>query len=266
MRLKKPFASLAPISVLGLGLAASVTGLAGVASAQSSSPTSYQATLRPVPLNGQNNASGTLMLTLNGNTATIHEQVSGLAATFMNGPYPHVQHIHGGAMGTCPTASADTNHDGVISTAEGMASYGMIQTTLSVTGDTSPASGTNIKIAPSGSSYTYDRTINLDAATMASLSSGKAVMVVHGLDPATAPKAASTEKSELVPSLPLAATSPALCGTLVAAQMSSVPGGGAATGSGSTQGVQNGDLIWAGGGLLGAGAVLGVYRRRLAKR
>src|SRR5579863_2917756 len=137
-------------------------GVAGVASAQSG-PTMYAATLRPVPLNNQTSASGTLTLSLKGNVATVHEQVSGLAATFMGKPFPHVQHIHGGAKGICPAASADTNHDGVISTTEGGPSYGAIQTTLSeAPGGTTAADGTNIKIAPSGPGYTYDRTITLD--------------------------------------------------------------------------------------------------------
>ena len=37
-------------------------------------------------------------------------------------------------------------------------------------------------------------------------------VVVHGLDPAKVSKKAAKEKSEIVPSLPLAATSPATCG------------------------------------------------------
>jgi hypothetical protein len=132
----------------------------------------------------------------------------------MNAPFPHVQHIHGGAQGVCPTAAADTNGDRVLNTAEGQPSYGGILTTLSLSGDTSPAAGTNVQTAPSGASFSYSRTITLDDATIASLNAGKAVIVVHGLDPATAAPAATSSPSELVPSLPLAATSPALCGTL----------------------------------------------------
>ncbi len=210
----------------------------GAVSAQQPAATTYTANLAPVPLNGANSATGKLTLVLSGSQATITEQVSGLAATFMNGPYPHVQHIHGGAAGTCPTASADSNKDGVISTNEGQPAYGDIQTTLSVSGDTTPAAGTNVMIAPSGASFNYSRTITLDAATMASLTSGKAVVVVHGLDPAAAAPAATSSMSELVPTLPLAATSPALCGVLVAgpaaapsasAPSAAAPSGGAVT-------------------------------------
>jgi hypothetical protein len=240
------------LGALGLALAAP-----SVAFAQSGGQT-YQANLQPVPLNGQTSATGHLMLTLNGNTATISEQVSGLAPTFMNAPFPHVQHIHINAQGMCPTASADANHDGVISTPEAQPDYGPIGTTLSVTGGTTPADGTNVKIAPSGASYTYNRTITLDQATMSSITSGKAVIVVHGLNPATAPKAATTEKSPLVPSLPLAATAPALCGTLT-----SMPGA-PATGGGGTAGLQNESLFGVGGALLLGGLGFGAvaYRRR----
>lgn len=256
------FKSLATLPLVAAGAAAMALASPTAAFAQGSGSTTYTANLQPVPLNGANSASGTLTLVLNGNQANITEQVSGLAATFMGQPYPHVQHIHGGAQGVCPTASADTNGDKVISTTEGQPSYGAIQTTLSTSGDTSPASGTDIKIAPSGSSFNYSRTITLDAATLASLTSGKAVIVVHGLDPATAAPAATKSKSELVPSLPLAATSPALCGTLTASQMSAVPGGAPATGGGSTSSSQNLGLFGLGGALLAGGTGLLIMRRR----
>ena len=237
---------------------------AGSAAAQPAGGQMYTANLQPVPLNGQTGASGTLTLTLNGSTATIHEQVSGLAATFMGMPYPHVQHIHGGAMGQCPTAADDPDHDGVIDTTDAAPEYGAIQTTLSqAPGGTSAADGTNVKIAPSGSSFTYDRTVTLDAATLSSIRKGIAVIVVHGLDPATAPKAASTRHSELpgTSSLPLAATSPAICGVLQA-----MPAGAAQTGAGGTSGLQDPALFWLGGALLaGAGGALAVGRRRTAR-
>lgn len=258
MKTTKLLATAAIIGGVGLPLAAAVP-----ASAQSSGTQTYEATLSPVPLNGQNSASGMLTLTLNGATATVHETVSGLAATFNGKPFPHVQHIHGGAQGTCPTAAADTNHDGVISTTEGGPSYGGILTTLSeAPGGTTPADGTNINIAPSGSSFTYDRTITLDATTLQSIANNTAVIVVHGLDPATAPKAATTEKSELpgTTSLPLAATAPALCGKLVAAQMSTIPSGAAQTGAGGTAGTQDLDLLVAGGAALALGGAFALRR------
>lgn len=260
MRSAKLLAAAAIVGGLGLPLAGALP-----AAAQASGPQTYEATLSPVPLNGQNNATGMLTLSLNGDVATIHETVSGLAATFNGQPFPHVQHIHGGGQGVCPTAAADTNHDGVISTPEGGPAYGSVLTTLSqAPGGTSATDATNTSIAPSGSSYTYTRTITLDAKTLQSIEANTAVIVVHGLDPATAPKAATTEKSPLVPSLPLAATAPALCGKLVAAQVSAVPSGAAQTGAGGTAGTQDLGLLLGGGVALALGG--GFALRRLSTR
>lgn len=245
--------SLAPVAVV----AVAALGMPGAFAASGS--TNYQATLNPLNHSG---GSGSLTLSLNGSQATISEHVSGLAATFSGAAYPHVQHIHGGALGACPTTSADKNADGVINTTEGAPSYGGILTTLSTTGDTSPAAGTNIKIAPSGGSYSYSRTIALSSASVASLKAGTAVIVVHGLDPATLSKKAQAEKSDLVPSLPLAATSPTLCGKLT-----SMATGGVATGGGSTSGFQDAGLFALSGGLLlAAGGTVAARRRLSAQR
>lgn len=255
--------------------AGTVTGLAGLtlfsvgvaapqlAGAQTSAGTTYMATLKPVPHNGATGASGTLTLTLNGDSATIKEHVTGLAATFTGKPYPHVQHIHGLAKGVCPTTATPTR-TGVISTKDALPTYGPIQTTLALTpGGTTATKGTTVTIAPKGTSFTYSRTITLNATTMKAIQTHNAVIVVHGLTPKTAPPAATSLKSTLVPSLPLAATSPALCGPLTASQMTGVPTGGAATGGGSTAGVQNMYLFAAGGGLLAAGGALLAARRRM---
>lgn len=255
--MKKSVRLLAPAAVIGIAALA----MPGVAAAADSS--SYQAQLAAL---NHSSGSGSVMISLSGSQATVTEHFSGLAATFGGKPYPHVQHIHIGAQGQCPTGSADKNGDGVISTTEGAPSYGAIGATLSTSGDTSPAAGTTLTVAPSGASTDYQRTITLDSKTLASLKAGTAVVVVHGLDPATLSKAAQGEQSDLVPSLPLAATSPALCGTLVASQMSSIPGGSADTGGGSTAGLQHEDWIELGAGLLVAGAAAGSVglRRRTA--
>lgn len=238
-------------------LAAAAVPLAVMAApASADSGSSYQATLNPL---NHSNASGMATVNLNGDQGTVKVSWSGLAAKFGGGAYPHVQHIHGGAQGACPTMSADKNNDGVISTTEGGPAYGGVVTTLSTKGDTSPAATANIKIAPSGGSTNYTRTIQLSSDSVSALRNGTAVVVVHGLDPATLSKKAQGEKSDLVPSLPLAATSPALCGVL-----SSMPSGGVATGTGSTSGVEDLGLLVAGGGLLAAGGVLMVSRKRAA--
>ena len=259
--MKKSTKALLPIAA-SVALGAGMFAMAGSADA-ATPPTSFQAQLNPI---NHSSASGTLTLSLNGSQATITEHVTGLAATFGGKPYPHVQHIHIGAMGTCPTTSADKNGDGVISTTEGAPFYGGIGATLSTSGDTSPAAGTTLTVAPSGSTINYSRTITLDSKTLASVQAGTGVIVVHGLDPATLSKQAQGEKSDLVPSLPLAATSPAACGTLVASQMSAMPGGAAGTGGGSTSGIQDEGMLALGGALVAAGAVAGGFglRRRTA--
>jgi hypothetical protein len=250
--MRKSLRVLVPLAAAALPLA--IAPMA--AQADSGSSTTYQATLNPL---NHSSGSGMFTMTVNGSQAMIHESWSGLAQTFGGAAYPHVQHIHIGAAGTCPTPSADKNNDGVISTTEGGPSYGAIGATLSTKGDTSPASATDLKIAPAGGSLNYHRTITLSSDTMSALKAGTGVIVVHGLDPATLSKKAQGEKSDLVPSLPLAATSPALCGAL-----SSMPMGGVATGTGSTSGTEDLGLFVLGGGLVAAGGALFASRKRAA--
>lgn len=239
---------LAPLAVAAVPLMAMPTA------AHADSGTTYQTTLNEINGSG---GSGSFTMTVDGNQATVNESFSGLAEQFDGAPYPHVQHIHIGAQGNCPTTSADKSNDGVISTTEGQPAYGSIGTTLGTKGDTSPAAGTDLKIAPAGGSTDYQRTFTLDSKTMSALESGTGVIVVHGLDPATLSKKAQGEKSDLVPSLPLAATSPALCGALT-----SMPTGGVATGAGSTNGIEDLGLLAMGGGMLAAGGALIATRKR----
>ncbi|MDJ0319720.1 hypothetical protein [Pseudarthrobacter sp. PS3-L1] len=222
---------------------------------------SYQSTLGQ--LNGST-ATGTVTVDVTGTTAHAVLKVQGLAETFMDAPYPHVQHIHIGAQGVCPAPSADTSGDGVISTTEGAPFYGAIGQTLSTSGDTSPAAALDLTVAGQGSSYTVDRTFELSAESAKSLHDGTAVVVVHGLDPATLSPEAAAAPSDLVPSLPLAATSPALCGTLAAGQMA-MPVGGADTGVATTA-TDNTGAIALGGGLALVALAGGAYmiRRRAA--
>lgn len=256
----KEFLMRTPVKMM-LPLAAAAVGLAMTPLAASADHAngSYQTTLQP--LNGSS-GSGMATVSVSGDQGTINVSWSGLPQTFDGAPYPHVQHIHIGNRGTCPTPDADANGDGVISTTEGQPAYGPIGTTLSVEGDTSPAAATDLAIAPSGSSLDYDRTFTLSEDTLDALANGTGVIVVHGLDPATLSEEAAAAKSELVPSLPLAATSPTLCGAL-----SGMPTGGVATGGGETAGVENLALLGAGGGLLAAAAVGGLFmhRRRFAE-
>jgi hypothetical protein len=241
-------------------LALGALALSGAPAVAADGHQTYQATL------GQQNgssAAGTVTLHVTGDQAHVVLNVSGLPTTFMDAPYPHVQHIHVGAKGQCPAPGADTNGDGVISTTEGAPAYGKIGTTLSTSGDTSPAAGLDLTVAGQGGAYTIDRSVPLNAETRAALQNGTAVVVVHGLDPATLSAAGQTAKSDLVPSLPLAATSPALCGALAVGQMN-MPVGGADTGVAQTPQKNDAGVLALGGGLVLAAAAGGTYivRRR----
>lgn len=253
----------APVMVAAL-IAAPFLGT-GVAAAQSDgdSAASYSADLQALNPLDDPQGSGSLTLTLDGDQATVNEQFSGLAATFMDAPFPHVQHIHGGATGECPTAEADANGDGVISVPEGAPAYGAIQTTLSTSGDTSPEAATNLEVAPSGASAEYSRTFTINQPTIDAINDGTAVVVVHGVDPSLLSQEAQDAPSNIVPELPLAATAPALCGSLTAAQMTSVPTGAAETGGGSTAGLENTELLALGGvAVIAAGGTALLARRR----
>ncbi|WP_404311751.1 hypothetical protein LG314_10410 [Agrococcus terreus] len=244
----------APAMGLGLVLAGAAPAMAHDASG------SYMTTLDEINNSG---ASGEAWIELDGSTATVTINASGLAAEFDGAPYPHVQHIHIGAQGLCPSEDADENGDGIISTTEGGPSYGDIGTTLSVgDADKSPEAGLDLTVAPAGDTISYEETFEMDHATIDAIADGTAVVVVHGLDPATQPEA-GTSPSDLMPELPLAATSPALCGAVMAAPAGGVDtgvGGGAEDGSAAALG------LTAIGGLLATATVAGVYmlRRRAA--
>ena len=63
--------------------------------------------------------------------------------------------------------------------------YGSIGTTLSLEGSTGPAAGTDVTVAPSGSSYTYERTFELNRETQDALAAGTVVRSspAHGCRP-----------------------------------------------------------------------------------
>lgn len=257
--MKKKALLIAPAVALGL------TTMAGAPAMADHAAGSYSTTLNQLNNSG---ASGSVWIEVNGAQATVTVKASGLAETFMDGPFPHVQHIHIGGQGVCPTMADDADGDGIINTPEGVPAYGNVGTTLSLEGSTGPDAATAISAAPSGSSYTYERTFELNEETQDALANGTGVVVVHGLDPATQP-AAATEKMSTLPgaeSLPLAATAPALCGPL---QMQ--PAGGADTGvevvaAGENAGASDAGMLALGGvGLLAAaGAAYAVRRRMVA--
>lgn len=258
-----PVIALGALAIAGSAAFAPAAHAATVHEAGSGGDWSFQAKLAPVNNSG---ATGDVWVTGNGRTATVTEHASGLAPTFMNGRFPHVSHIHvvSSGQGGCPSPSADKNGDGVVSTPEAAGSYGNIAYTLSTSGDTGPQSALAVgRAAISGSTGTYKRTFTISDKTLQAMRDGQATIVIHGLDPATLSNKAQNEKSPLSKDLPLAATAPALCGTLALSQMQKAPNGAPATGGGSTSRGVDGELIALGGGLLiAAGAATALARRR----
>src|SRR5215207_6381073 len=131
---------------------------------------------------------------------------------------PHAQHIHGfkKALSECPTLAA-SGRDNLITTAEGLPSYGPIQVSLTTKGDTSPKSALAVDrfpVANAKGTVEYERTFTVPDNVAKNL--GKKVIVQHGVDLNDNGrydfKAAG--KSELDPSLPQEATIPATCGVI----------------------------------------------------
>jgi hypothetical protein len=131
---------------------------------------------------------------------------------------PHAQHIHGfkQAVSECPALAA-SGRDQLITTVEGLPSYGPIQVSLTTRGDTSPKSALAVDrfpVANANGSLNYDRTFSVPANVAQGL--GRMAIVQHGVDLNHNGrydfKAAG--KSELDPSLPQEATLPATCGVI----------------------------------------------------
>ncbi|WP_308036418.1 hypothetical protein [Arthrobacter sp. zg-Y1110] len=245
------------VPTLALGALALSTG---PAMAHGEDSWSSQATLNTMNNSG---TTGQAMVDVHGTEAKVTVNVSGAAETFMDGPFPHAQHIHIAAQGVCPGPDADTDGDGVVNTTEGHPFYGHIGNSLTTEGDTSADSALAVDRFPGGSAYTYERTFELTPETAASLKDGSAVVVVHGVDPALMPAAAAEKMSDLDETLPAAATLPAACGTLTGSQMDAMPEGGADTGVEAAAGNGNSaGIAVAGAGVLAlAGGAMAIRRR-----
>ena len=227
------------------------------ASAQAAG-SSYQADLSALNESG---VTGTGMVTLDGTTATVTIEATGLVEGA-----PHAQHFHIGAEGACPTDADDEDGDGFVSVTEGAPFYGDIGASLTTEGDTSPDSGLAVDRFPTDGALSYERTFDVSEDVAKSFEDGTAVLVLHGVDKDGSGTYDGDVMSDLDPSLPMEATAPAACGAFTAAQMGTAPEGGAETGGGGTAGVEEQAAIGVGAvALVGAAAAGAVaYRRRSA--
>lgn len=201
---------------LGVSSLASVGVLAGLPATVGAQSTSgaqtFKANLTQLNKSG---SSGTATIVLNGDTAQINANVTGVLANA-----PHAQHLHwaADASHTCPSATAQTN-GGLLTTADAIPQYGAVDVSLTTSGDTSANSALAVKRfpTPTNSSYSYSRTITLTSAQVQHLTSGQYVFVVHGVDGNNDGKYDGSAKSSLDKSLPLEATAPTACGVVEAA-------------------------------------------------
>lgn len=217
------------------------------------------ARLSPVALNGVK-GSGTAMASVRGTTLTVTMAASGLLPD-----QPHAAHIHFGADARheCPIASDDADDSGTLTTTEGAPAYGPVVVSLTKTGDTSAKSVLAVDrydTAPGGK-LSYERgSIKVSPAVADAIVSGKAVVVIHGVDHDGDGKYGGDAKSDLNPDLPAEATDPALCGVLAAA-----PVGGAGTGAGGAAASDESLPLAAGAGILLLAAGSGALALRRAR-
>lgn len=174
----------------------------------------YAAPLAAVPLNHVT-GSGSATITLRGDTATVTLDTNGLL-----GGSPHLAHIHGLGLGTCPTAVNARLHKGhlSISTGDAIRLYGSTLVSFTEWGSTSGAVPNNIDLNrfPASGRIRYKRTMTVPRLVADLIRDGDAVIVVHGIDynynHVYDFKALGV--SDLDKTLPGEATAPALCGPL----------------------------------------------------
>ena len=149
-----------------------VLALAIPALAMARSGTTFRAELHE--LNGSG-ADGTAWVTVSGDTLTVQIQATGLVTNM-----PHLRHIHGKldnlsnaggsgiALSKCPTPTADTDGDGVVSVGEGVPDYGQVALNL---GNFMTATGT------------IDDTLTFDISELddPSLLLDRRAIVLHGM-------------------------------------------------------------------------------------
>jgi hypothetical protein len=223
-------------------------------------------------------AGGSAVITLAENgDLTVNIEATGLVPN-----QPHAQHIHGSSDRqqdfVCPTGDADADGDGIVSTAEGLPSYGDIFISLTTEGDSSPESGLaadRMPVADADGNVTYTRTFTPEELPDGTAAAVRNLHVVqHGIDVNdNGEYDAEAGPSELDPALPQEATAPTSCGMIEGSSISDIPDGGVDTGAGAlAPGHADsgaGMLAVSGAVLLGLAGVAGnglLGRRRAATR
>jgi Cu/Zn superoxide dismutase len=160
------------------------TAVAVPVGASAASGGMFSAQLDPIPhaasADGGSNVTGDASLKLTGRKLTVDLNATGLTPN-----EPHAMHIHGvlDRVNECPTASADTDGDGLVSLAEGDPFYGPIDVSFTNTGATDAESGLALERfaeADASGTLTYHRQITVSKAVAKNLTNLH--IVVHGAD------------------------------------------------------------------------------------
>jgi hypothetical protein len=216
-RYRRPLLGVLLACVAGAVIAVVVLATSGSSPSKLASPvepSAAAATLGAVPTNHVT-GRGTATVQLKGYTATITLDTTGL----LNGS-PHLAHIHGLGLGTCPTAANARLHKGhrSISTGDAIRLYGSTLTSFTQWGSTSGAVPTNIDMNryPASGNIRYRRTTTVSKLVVDLIRDRDAVIVVHGIDYDYNHiyDFAALGVSDLDKTLPGEATAPALCGPL----------------------------------------------------
>jgi len=203
------------------GAAPLIVGLAGLFAQTAHADQAYVAPLSSLNSTvAGHHAEGDLRLTVSGDIVTIDLEARGLPPGMM-----HMAHLHGyvsGKNSTCPTAGADTNHDGVIDLEETEPAAGVTMIPLNAAPADLDIASNSYPTASRDGRFTYKQQVSLRALTQkiagafdgAAPDFAKRVIFVHGVDAASPlPKTAAS-----LPGVPAQATLPIACGKLTQAK------------------------------------------------
>lgn len=194
------------------------------ASAAADSATSgavtYVADLQPMNTSTTGmQTSGQARLVINGDSLTITTDVKGVAPSMM-----HLQHFHGFAdnrNSICPTAAADTNHDGVIDIHETEPDVGVTMVPFTSDPVSMQIVTNTYPTADANGAFHYTKTVSLSALDSAfkktfndtDLDIANRVVMIHGVPDNMKLKASVSSLGDI----PAQVTIPIACGKLVKA-------------------------------------------------
>ncbi|MGH7067510.1 MAG: hypothetical protein ACREFO_18200 [Acetobacteraceae bacterium] len=201
---------------LGVALCAGALSISA-ASAATPATATYVATLQPMNTDVTGTkASGEARFTVSGGTLTIDITMKGVPPSMV-----HWQHFHGftdNRNATCPTAAADTNHDGIVDLIETEPTSGITMVPFDVNPAGMDIAHGKYPEASAAGTYHYQATVSLEALDAAfakayhdqHLDLDRRVVFIHGVPADT--KLPATVKS-LGP-IPAQVTLPIACGKI----------------------------------------------------